>query len=139
MTLKEPESMDECVYFTNRFLDNEGYIKTWVFKELCPKCQKSLIGKPKDKKTGRAKIRANEYECPSCNYKEGKEEYEDKLTANIKYKCPYCKNEDEIQVSFKRKKVQRFNEEKQKKETVDALVFDCSKCKKRIEVTKKMK
>lgn len=139
MTLKEPESMNECVYFTNRFLNNEGYTKTWVFRELCPKCQKSLMGKPKDKKTGRAKIRAEEYECPSCGYKENKEEYEDKLTANIKYKCPYCKNEDEIQVPFKRGKVRRFNEEKQKKETVEALVFDCSKCKKRIEVTKKMK
>ena len=139
MTLKEPQSMDECVYFTNRLLDNEGYIRTWVFRELCQKCQKSLMGKPKDKKTGRAKIRAEEYECPSCGHKENKEEYEDKLTANIKYKCPYCKNEDDVQVSFKRKKVQRFNEEKQKKETVEALTFDCSKCKKRIEVTKKMK
>jgi|SRR3989338_2600297 len=139
MTLREPESMDECVYFTNRLLDNEGYIKTWVFQELCPKCQKSLMGKPRDKKTGKAKIRADEYECPSCSYKENKEEYEDKLTANIRYKCPYCKHEGEIQVPFKRKKVQRFNEEKQKKETVEALVFDCSKCRKRIEVTKKMK
>jgi len=139
MTLKEPESMDGCVYFTNRFLDNEGYIKAWVSKELCPKCQKSLMGKPKDKKTGKAKIRANEYECSSCGYKENKEEYEEKLTANIKYKCPYCKNESEIQIPFKRKKVQRFNEKKQKKETVEALVFDCSKCRKRIEVTKKMK
>lgn len=139
MTLKEPESMDECVYFTNRLLDNEGYIKTWVFRELCPKCQKSLMGKPRDKKTGKAKIRANEYQCPSCKYQEEKGEYEDKLTANIKYKCPFCENEDETQVSFKREKVRRFNEEKQKKETVDALIFDCSKCKKRIEVTKNMK
>ena len=40
------------------------------------------------------------------------------------FKCPYCKNEDEIQVSFKRKKVQRFNEEKQKKETVDKFKFE---------------
>ena len=44
-----------------------------------------------------------------------------------------------INEGIKRKKVQRFNEEKQKKETVDALIFDCSECKKRIEVTKKMK
>jgi|SRR3989344_202044 len=139
MTLKEPESMDECVYFTHRLLDNEGYIKTWVFKELCPKCQKLLMGKPRNPKTGKPKIRSEEYECASCGYKENKEGYEDKLTANIKYKCPYCKNEDEAQVSFKRKKVQRFNEEKQKKETVDALVFDCSRCRKRIEVTRKMK
>ena len=139
MTLKEPESMDGCVYFTNRILTNDGYIKTWVLKELCPKCNKSLMSKPKDPKTGRPKIRATEYVCESCGYKEDEAAYEDRLTANILYKCPYCKNEGEIQVPFKRKKVRRFNEEKQKKETVEALIFDCSKCKKRIEVTKKMK
>ena len=131
--------MSECVYFTNRLLDNEGQITAWVFRELCPKCNKSLMGKPKNPKTGKAKIRAEEYTCPSCGYTEEKGEYEDKLTCNIKYKCPYCKHEDETQVSFLRKKVQRFNEEKQKKESVEAVVFDCSKCKKRIEITKKMK
>jgi len=31
------------------------------------------------------------------------------------------------------------SEEKQKKETVEALIFNCSKCNKRIEITKKMK
>ncbi|MBL7148238.1 MAG: hypothetical protein ISS82_05415 [Nanoarchaeota archaeon] len=139
MTLKEPDSMDECVYFTNRFLNNEGYIKCWVLKELCPKCGKSLIAKPKDPKTGRPKIRATIYSCPSCNYTEDKQEHEEKLTANIKYKCPYCKHEDDIQIPFIRKKVQRFNEEKGKKETVEAMVFNCSKCNKRIEITKKMK
>ena len=97
------------------------------------------MSKPKDPKTGRPKIRATEYVCGSCGYKEDEAAYEDRLTANILYKCPYCKNEGEIQVPFKRKKVRRFNEEKQKKETVEALIFDCSKCKKRIEVTKKMK
>ena len=139
MPLKEPESTDECVYFTNRLLNNEGYIRCWVFKEKCPKCGKALMGKPKDPKTGKPKIRATVYECPECKYSEEGQEYEDKLTANVKYKCPYCKNEGETQISFKRKKVQRFNEEKQKKETVDATVFNCSKCNKRIEITKKMK
>ena len=139
MTLKEPESMSECVYFTNRTLNNEGYIQAWVFKEECPKCKKSLMGKPKNPKTGRPKIRATEYICDSCGHIEEKEEYEEKLTTNIKYKCPYCGNEDETQVPFIRKKVSRFNEEKQKKETVEAVIFNCSKCDKRIELTKKMK
>src|SRR3989344_1537372 len=121
MTLKEPQSMDECIYFTNRFLNNDGYVKAWVFKELCPKCKKSLMGKPKDPKTGKAKIRANEYACPSCGYTEDKDSYEDKLTCSIKYKCPHCSHEDETQVSFERKKISRYNEEKQKKESVDAM------------------
>lgn len=136
--MNEPTSTKECIYFTNRIID-KGKLKAWVFKEKCPKCGKALMGKPKNPKTGKPKIRATIYECPKCGYSENKQEHEDKLTANIKYKCPYCKNESETQTSFKRKKVQRFNEESQKKETVEALVFNCSKCNKRIEITKKMK
>ena len=137
--MKEPQSINECVYFTNRILDNEGYIRAWVLKENCPKCNKALMSKPKDPKTGKPKIRATEYVCPECGYKEEKTEHEEKLTVSIKYKCPHCGNESEIQIPFKRKKVQRFNEEKQKKETVESLRFSCSKCSKDIDITKKMK
>lgn len=139
MTIKEPQSMDECVYFTNRFLDNEGYIRCWVFKGLCSKCKKGLMAKPRDPKTGKPKIRADNYECPECRHTEEKKAHEETLTASIKYKCPYCKQEDETQIPFKRKKIQRFNEEKQKKESVEAIAFNCSKCDKKILVTKKMK
>ena len=138
MTLKEPESMSECVYFTNRNID-DGQVTAWVFKEECPKCKKSLMGKPKNPKTGRPKIRATEYVCESCGHSEEKIEYETTLTTNIKYICPHCKHEDETQVPFVRKRVSRFNEEKQKRESMDAILFNCSKCDKRIEITKKMK
>ena len=139
MSLTEPQSIDECIYFTNRFLDNNGYIRAWVLKEKCPKCNKELMSKPKNPKTGKPKIRADYYECSSCKHKENKEEYEEKLTVNIKYKCPYCSFESELQIPFKRKKIQRFNEESQKKETVEATAFQCSKCGKSIYITKKMK
>jgi hypothetical protein len=139
MALKEPQSMDECVYFTNRFLDNNGFVKCWVLRGICEKCNKGLMGKPKDPKTGRPKIRATEFTCPECKYTLDETTYEEKLTANIKYKCPYCSNESELQLPFKRKKVQRLNEESQKKETVEGLVFPCSKCGKNIYITKKMK
>jgi len=138
MTLRQPKSMDECIYFTNRLLD-KGKIKAWVFREMCPKCGKGLMGKPRDEKTGKPKIRATEYACPECKYSVEKGEYEDTLTINIEYTCPYCGNKDELQMSYQRKKVQRFNEEKGKKESVDAIRFQCSKCKENIDVTKKMK
>ena len=141
MTLKEPALMDECIYFTQRYLGakQEGHVKCWVIKENCPKCQKSLMGKPKDPKTGKVKIRATEYQCPSCNYTLQKDEYEETLTANVKYTCPYCKHQGEIQLPFKRKKVKLSNEELQKETTADALRFQCEKCKKNIDITKKMK
>ena len=128
MTLKQPSSMDECVYFTRRAAD-KGKIMAWVFRELCPKCKKSMMGKPKDEKTGHAKIRASEYTCPSCAYAEEKVKYEEKLKANIMYTCPSCQKSDEIQIPFKRKKV----------DGVDALVFNCKDCDNKILVAKKMK
>lgn len=138
MTLRFPESMDDCVYFTRRKIKESGQVVAWVFKEVCSKCGKGIMGKPKDSKTGKVKIRAKEYVCPECNHTEG-QEYEDKLTTNVQYTCPNCKNEAETQVPFQRKKVRVFDEEKQKKVSVDVIRFQCSKCANNIDITKKMK
>lgn len=136
--LKEPKSMDEVVYFTNRMLGAKGAVKAWVFKEICPKCKNAAMGKPKDEK-GKVKIRAKEYVCQSCKYSIEQKEYEDTLTANIVYTCPECSFKGEIQIPFKRKKVKIFDEEEQKEKTADALQFECEKCKEKINITKKMK
>jgi len=135
----EPESMEELVYMTNRELDNEGYVKAWVYRKECPKCKKAKMGKPKNEKTGRAKIRATEYVCPECGYTEEKVEYEESLTCEIKYQCPSCKNEAEAEVQFKRKRIGLINKDTGKKKMADAIQFECSKCKEKINITKKMK
>ena len=106
-------------------------------KEKCPKCSKSLMGKPKDEE-GKVKIRAKEYVCPECGYTAEKDEYEKGLTANIKYICPHCKFEGEKQIPFIRKKV-RIPDEKGKNKSIDSLRFQCGKCGKDIDITKKMK
>jgi len=140
MTIKEPENMDELVYFTNRQLSGgKGTVTAWTYKEKCPKCGKGIMGKPKDAKTGKVKIRATEYECPECKYSAPKEAYEDTLTCQAKYKCPKCSFEGDIEMPFIRKKVQLFDEETQKKKSVDALQFQCKKCSEKINITKKMK
>ncbi len=139
MALREPKSMDECVYYTKRVFANDGKAVVWVFKEKCTKCGKALMGKPRDPKTGKAKIRAKEYACPECNFIIEKAEYEDTLTANIQYVCPKCKNKGEVQIPFKRKKTHFFDEIKKKKVSADALVFNCEKCDEKIIITKKMK
>jgi len=137
--LVEPKSMDECVYFTNRSLNEKGKIKCWVFKEKCVKCGKELMGKPRDPKTGKPRIRAKEYECPGCKYNVSEEEYENTLTASIQYTCQYCGNIGELQVPFKRKKVKIFNEDEMKGKTIESLRFQCGKCSKNLDVTRKMK
>ena len=96
------------------------------------------MGKPKDEK-GKVKIRAKEYVCYECDYTVNNDEYEKGLTANIKYTCPYCKFESETQIPFHRKKVQVFDEEKKKKKTLEVLRFQCGKCGRNIDITKKMK
>lgn len=129
MPLKQPESMDELVYFTNRTLDGgKGSVRVWVFKQACPKCKKAIMGKPRDSK-GKVKTRANEYVCPSCGYNVEKQAYEDSLTANAEYKCPGCSLSGEAQIPYKRKNI----------EGIPALRFQCSKCKASIDVTKKLK
>lgn len=126
MALRQPESMDECVYFTRRAV-GKGFVMCWVFKEKCPKCGKAMMGKPVEK--GKVKIRAKEYICPACNHTVEKTEYEDTLTANIAYTCMHCSNKGETTIPFKRKTF----------EGAKALVFQCDKCKGKIPITKKMK
>ena len=129
--------MDECVYVTKR-RESDTFVRVWVFKEKCPECGKGVMGKPRNEKTGKPKIRAKEYVCPGCGYTVEKEKYEDTLTACIKYECK-CGNKGSVEIPFKRKRVMRFDEEKQKKVAVQALVFNCSKCDHQFLVTKKMK
>jgi len=128
MPLTEPTDMEELIYFTNRFLDNDGQIMCWVERKECPKCHKAKMGKPIGP-DGKPKIRAKEYVCLECGYTVPKKEYEESLTAKAKYTCPKCKKEGEGQVPFKRKKVKG----------ADALVFVCEHCGEKIYVTKKMK
>lgn len=87
------------------------------------------MGKPLDKKTGKPKIRADEYQCPSCDYIESKDEHENKLKLEVKYTCPYCNNTDEAVIDYKKK---TFN-------GIPSYVFSCSKCAQKIAITKKMK
>ncbi|MBI5398865.1 hypothetical protein HZB03_05365 [Candidatus Woesearchaeota archaeon] len=127
MPVREPESMNELVYFTNRTLDNKGLAKVWVYRQDCPKCGKAKMGKPVEK--GKVKIRAKEYVCQACHYTVAKEEYESGLTAQATYTCPGCKKSGEAELPFKWKSV----------DGVKALKFSCSNCKANILVTKKMK
>ena len=136
--LKEPESTEECIYYTFRGIGDDGEVKAWVSKEKCPECGKGMMGKPQDEK-GKVKIRAKEYVCPDCGYAAEKEEYEQSLIANIIYTCPHCKFEGETQIPFIRKKVQIFFEDAQKKKAIESLRFQCGKCGKDIDITKKMK
>ena len=126
--VKEPESMAELVYFTQRAVGS-GYVKAWVYKGLCPKCKKSKMGKPIDEKTKKPKIRAKEYVCPSCGYSEEKKAHEETLFCEVKYTCPQCKFVGETTVPYKRKKF----------DGMDAIIFLCEKCKTKIPITKKLK
>mgnify|MGYP002629377721 CR=1 FL=1 len=129
MALRFPNDMNECVYFTNRVLEGGGKAIAWVFKEKCPECKKGIMGKPRDEKTGKAKIRALEYVCDACGHTVEKVEYEDTLTCNIQYTCSECKFEGEVAVPYKRKSYKGAK----------SVLFECEKCKAQMAVTKKMK
>ena len=124
----EPEDMEQLVYFTRRTLGDKGKVMAWVYRKECPKCKKGVMGKPL-KPNGTPKIRADEYECPKCNYNVQKKEYEETLELEATYVCPHCKKDGEASVPFKRKKI----------EGVDTIRLTCTHCKGNIDVTKKMK
>lgn len=128
MALKQPESMEECVYFTRRVVDGKSTV-AWVFREECPACHKGMMGKPINPKTGRAKVRSKEYVCPECSHTVEKKEYEDTLMCNIEYTCPHCGHKGEQRVPFKRKKYKG----------VDSIIFLCDGCGEKVAITKKMK
>lgn len=119
--------MDECVYFTRRTFDNNGKVIAWANRKECPKCHEAKMGKPVTK--GKVSIRAKEYVCPKCGHREEQTEYEESLTVELIYTCPFCGNQGDTTTQYKRKKW----------EGVDAYIFTCQKCNKKIGITKKMK
>ncbi|MDO8661365.1 MAG: hypothetical protein Q7K43_05740 [Candidatus Woesearchaeota archaeon] len=135
--LTQPESTENCVYFTRRSHE-KGIVIAWAPRGICAKCGKSFMGKPTDKK-GKIKIRAKEYTCKDCGFTQEKNSYEDSLTANVIYDCPSCSKHGEIQLPFKRKKVRITDKEDMKTKTVDVLRFACGFCKQNIDISKKMK
>lgn len=127
MPLKKPESVEECVYFTNRIIDS-GRAMAWVFRKQCPKCKKGIMGKPQ-KKGGKVDKKADHYVCYSCGYQESNEQVESSLMINIEYKCPHCGNEGETISEYRRKSFQG----------VQSYIFECDKCRQKIPITKKLK
>jgi predicted RNA-binding Zn-ribbon protein involved in translation (DUF1610 family) len=128
MVMKVPESMEGCLYFTNRSVD-DGNVLAWVYKKVCPKCKKAKMGKPVDKKTGKVKSRAKEYVCPECGYTEEKDEHEESLTLEAKYTCPHCGKDGEGTTIYKRKSFKGTK----------AYVIICEHCNENIPITKKLK
>jgi len=139
LVVKEPTNMDDLVYCTRRNLGNDGFAMAWVHKGKCPKCKKGIMGKPRDPKTGKPKIRAKEYVCPECKFTIEKKEYEESLTCEMTYTCPHCKAKGEASVPFIRKRVQRVDPETGKKKPLDVVRAQCSNCDGNIDITKKLK
>jgi len=126
MSVKEPNSMNEVIYFTRRSIGS-GKVVAWVYKEDCSKCGKAKMGKPVVK--GKVKIRAKEYVCPSCGNSEPKEAHEESLTLEAKYTCPHCNKEGEGTCPYKLKSFKGAK----------SYIVECEHCNEKIPVTKKMK
>ncbi len=124
--MREPESMKELHYFTDRVIGN-GRARVWVFRNKCPECGEGDMGKPRRK--GKIKRRAKVYECPECGFEMPEKEYEKTRIANIQYTCPECGHKGEMQTPYKRKKISG----------VVTLRIQCEECGSNIDITKKMK
>jgi hypothetical protein len=126
--IKEPENMDDLLFFTNRRSDN-GAIKAWAHRPLCPKCKKGKMGKPVNEKTGKVAKKAEVYACHACHYEMPGSEAEKIAVVDVLFTCPFCRKSGEAKTSYERKLWQG----------VPAYVFECTFCKQKIGITKKMK
>lgn len=126
MSLNVPQSMDECLYFSNRSID-DGNVLAWVYRKECPKCKKAKMGKPVEK--GKVKTRAKEYTCPGCGFTEDKKVHEESLTLEAKYTCPYCGKEGDGTTPYVRKNFKG----------VPSYIVTCVHCHEKIPITKKLK
>jgi len=128
MQLKKPDSVEECLYFTNRSLGDEGFATAWVYRPICPECKEGRMGKP-IKKNGKPDKKSPNYECVKCKYQKPNEEIESELKVEVEYKCPHCGNEGFATTEYKRTTF----------EGIPSYVFECEKCNQKIGITKKMK
>ncbi|MBI2667096.1 hypothetical protein HYX13_05795 [Candidatus Woesearchaeota archaeon] len=127
MALKLPQSMNECLYFSNRFIGEKGHAFAWVYRKLCPKCKKVKMGKPVEK--GKVKLRAKEYTCPACGFTEEKTVHEESLMLEAQYTCPECGKKGEGTTQYKRKAYQG----------IPSYLIECQHCHAKIPITKKLK
>ena len=127
MALRKPESMEECIYFTNRTI-GEGRAMAWVYRKKCTKCNEGIMGKPL-KKNGKLDKKAPIFVCNKCGFEESNEDTEKDLKVEIDYKCPHCGNEGETTTEYIRKSFQG----------VKSFVFECEKCNEKVPITKKLK
>lgn len=123
MSLRLPESTEECLYFTNR-----GHIIAWVYRKECPRCHKARMGKPVDAR-GKVKIRAKEYQCPHCKHTEDQETYEASVKIEAVYTCPKCKKKGESIAEYQRKNYQG----------IPSYMVICQHCGEKMALTKKLR
>ena len=100
----------------------------WAFRPDCPKCGKGKMGKP-IKDNGKVDKKATHYECQQCKHTMDEEEMAPLMKVNVAYTCHYCSHKGEAQVDYKRKSFKG----------VQAFVFECGKCGKKMPISKKLK
>ena len=127
-TLKQPQSMDELMYFSRRTV-MDGRVVAWVFKPQCPECGDDRLEKPTNPKTGKKKTRSSKFVCETCGYEEKKKKTEERATVNIHYICPHCEHEGDTTTKYDRR---TYLGKK-------AFVFKCDECWQEIPITKRVK
>lgn len=122
MPLTIPESLADCLYFTNR-----GYVIAWVYRQACPKCKEGRLGKPIVK--GKVQSKAKEYVCHSCGYREDEATHEAGVKLEASYTCPQCNKKGESTGEYKRKKFKG----------IPSYIVVCQHCGEKMPLTKKLK
>ncbi len=122
MPLQPPESLADCLYFTNR-----GYVMAWAYRRECPKCHEARMGKPIVR--GKVQTKAKEYVCPACGYREDAAIHEAGVRLEASYTCPTCNQKGESTGEYRRKKFKGLS----------SYIVTCQHCGEKMPLTKKLR
>lgn len=86
----KPTNLSEVDFFTRQIMYPNGFAFFWVFKPMCPACNKARLTK--------LKKRDKVYTCTNkeCGKVFSRKEYDALLNFNLEYVCPKCNKKGEL-------------------------------------------
>ena len=118
----KPSNIIDVDFFTRQIIYPKGFAFFWVYKAMCPACNKVRLKK--------AKRRDKFYTCPECAKIYQIEEYNAMLKYNLEYTCPECNKSGELCGDWVKPK---------KKTAKVILKFVCEHCKTKLKVIRMKK
>lgn len=117
---EKPKDISEVFFFTRQPIENKGFAFMWVYKPICPECNKARLKK--------LKKRDKNYACEACKKTFEPKEHDALLKYNLEYTCPECEH--------KGTDFGEWTSKPKSKTSTIMLRFICENCKSKLKVAR---